>query len=273
MFSNVKLSIITAFLAYSPLATAAPQGKDMSTKTSLVTKLRLADSVVDRYNLLPEDKDFHFSFNSTPARFANGKTFPALTGTGISLAAAEIPGCSMIAVHTHPRAAELFAVISGHLYTEAVPEGGVLDAEGKPRVIRNELGAGEATIFYQGAMHYQINTECDAAFALAAFPSEDAGAAGVAAGLFSVKNEALVNTFGEVIEGDDIDKIRDSISKDAGFKVDQCLSKCENTRSWQINKATEPDIYDSNKWLINHPNKITNREKQWAVQLIGGVHS
>jgi hypothetical protein len=132
----------------------------------------------------------------------------------------------MISVHTHPRAAELFAVISGHLYTEAVPEGGVLDAEGKPRVIRNELSAGEATIFYQGAMHYQINTECDGAFALAAFPSEDAGAAGVAAGLFSVKNEALVNTFGEVIKGEDIDKIRGGISKDIGFKIDQCLAKC-----------------------------------------------
>ncbi|RGP62371.1 spherulin 1b precursor [Fusarium sporotrichioides] len=226
MLSNAKLSIITAFLAYSSLATAAPQGKSMTAETSLVTKLRQADTVIDRYNLLPEDKDFRFSFNSTPAHVANGKTFPALTGAGISLAIAELPGCSMIAVHTHPRAAELFAVISGNLYTEAVPEGGVLDAQGKPRVIRNELGAGEATVFYQGAMHYQINTECDAAFALAAFPSEDAGAAGVAAGLFSVKNEALANTFGEVIKGEDIEKVRDGISKDASFKVDSCLAKC-----------------------------------------------
>lgn len=132
----------------------------------------------------------------------------------------------MIFIHTHPRAAELFAVISGHVYAEAVPESGVLDTEGKPRVIRNEIGAGEATVFYQGAMHYQINTDCDPAYALAAFPSEDAGAAGVAAGLFSVKNEALINTFGEMVKGEDIDKFRDGISKDAGFKIDQCLAKC-----------------------------------------------
>ncbi|RGP79204.1 hypothetical protein FLONG3_2640 [Fusarium longipes] len=208
MLSNAKLSVIAAFLACSSLVTAAPQG-----------------SSIDRYNLL-EDKDFLFSFNSTPTRFANGKTFPALTGAGISLAAADIPGCSMIAVHTHPRAAELFAVISGHVYTEAVPEAGVLDSEGKPRVIRNEIKAGEATIFYQGAMHYQINTECEPAFALAAFPSEDAGAAGVAAGLFSVTDQALINTFGEVIKGEDVDKLRGYISKEMGFKVDQCLAKC-----------------------------------------------
>ncbi|KAF5231329.1 hypothetical protein FAUST_9299 [Fusarium austroamericanum] len=226
MFSNAKLSVTTAFLAYSSLATAAPQGKDMTTEAGLVTKLQQAESVIDRYNLLPEDKDFHFSFNSTPARNANGKTFPALTGAGISLAFAELPGCSMITIHTHPRAAELFAVISGNLYTEAVPEGGVLDKQGKPRVIRNELGAGEATIFYQGAMHYQINTDCDPALALAAFPSEDAGFAGVAAGLFSVKNEALINSFGEVIKGEDVDKLRGGIPQVASIKVTECLAKC-----------------------------------------------
>jgi hypothetical protein len=55
-------------------------------------------SAIDRYSLLPEDKDFHFSFNSTPSRFANGKTFPALTGTGISLAAAEIPGLYLYSI-------------------------------------------------------------------------------------------------------------------------------------------------------------------------------
>lgn len=48
MFSNAKLSVITAFLAYSSLATAAPQGKDMATEAGLVTKLQQAE----RYTLL-----------------------------------------------------------------------------------------------------------------------------------------------------------------------------------------------------------------------------
>ncbi|KAI1071151.1 hypothetical protein LB507_009555 [Fusarium sp. FIESC RH6] len=226
MLSFAKVSAITAFLACSPLATAAPQVKDNSSEASLTTKLNQADSVIDRYKLLPEDKNFLFSFNSTPLGIANSKSVPALTGAGLSLALAEIPGCSMITIHAHPRAAELFAVVSGQVYTEAVPESFVLDSENKPRVIRNEIGAGEATVFYQGTMHYQINTDCDPTVALAAFSSEDAGFTGIAAGLFSVKDDALVNTFGEVIAGEDIDKFREGISKQAGMKVDQCLKKC-----------------------------------------------
>jgi hypothetical protein len=43
MLSHAKLSVITAFLACSPLATAAPQVKDNSSEVSLTTKLNQAD--------------------------------------------------------------------------------------------------------------------------------------------------------------------------------------------------------------------------------------
>lgn len=51
-------------------------------------------SFIDRYSLLPGDKDFlfNFNFNSTPSAIANSLTFPALTGSGLSLASAQIPG-------------------------------------------------------------------------------------------------------------------------------------------------------------------------------------
>ncbi|KAJ4033922.1 hypothetical protein NW753_012674 [Fusarium oxysporum] len=132
----------------------------------------------------------------------------------------------MIMLHTHPRASELFAVMSGRVYTEAVPEGGVLDAEGKPRVIRNEISAGQATIFYQGTKHYQVNPDCEPANAIAAFPSEDGGFAGVAPGLFSIKDDAVIRLLGEAVDGEDIEKIRASIPTDVGIKVDECLAKC-----------------------------------------------
>ncbi|KAL9568357.1 hypothetical protein ACKAV7_007386 [Fusarium commune] len=228
MFSNAIISATTALLACSPFAAAAPQGK--TSEVSLTTKLRLADTFIDRYSLLPEDKDFLFSFNSTPSAMANSQTFPALTGSGVSLASAQIPGCSMIMLHTHPRASEIFAVMSGRVYTEAVPEGGVLDAEGKPRVIRNEISAGQATIFYQGTKHYQVNPDCEPASAIAAFPSEDGGFAGVAPGLFSIKDEAVIRLLGEAVDGEDIEKIRASIPADVGIKVDKCLAKCGKQR-------------------------------------------
>ncbi|KAF5984943.1 hypothetical protein FBULB1_3136 [Fusarium bulbicola] len=224
MFSNAVISAAAALLACSSFAAAAPQGK--TSEVSLTTKLRLADTFIDRYSLLPEDKDFLFSFNSTPSAIANSQTFPALTGSGLSLASAQIPGCSMIMLHTHPRASELFAVMSGRVYTEAVPEAGVLNAEGKPRVIRNEISAGQATILYQGTKHYQVNPDCEPASAIAAFPSEDVGFAGVAPGLFSIKDDAVIRLLGEAVDGEDVEKIRASIPMDMGIKVDECLAKC-----------------------------------------------
>nr|RBQ99741.1 hypothetical protein FVER53263_09010 [Fusarium verticillioides] len=224
MFSNAVLCATAVLLACSSLAAAAPQGK--TSEVSLTTKLRLADTFIDRYTLLPEDKDFLFNFNSTPSAMANSQTFPALTGSGLSLASAQIPGCSMIMLHTHPRASELFAVMSGRVYTEAVPEAGVLDAEGKPRVIRNEISAGQATIFYQGTKHYQVNPDCEAASAIAAFPSEDIGFAGVAPGLFAIKDDAVIRLLGKAVDGEDVEKIRASIPTDMGIKVDECLAKC-----------------------------------------------
>lgn len=108
MFSNAMIYATAALLGCSSFAAAAPQGK--TSEVSLTTKLRLADtyvmnfelsnyrspnihiSFVDRYSLLPEDKDFLFNFNSTPSAIANSQTFPALTGSGLSLASAQIPG-------------------------------------------------------------------------------------------------------------------------------------------------------------------------------------
>ncbi|KAM0488735.1 hypothetical protein ACHAP7_000780 [Fusarium lateritium] len=224
---NSLLSATTAILACSSFATAAPQGKGNSTpEVSLATKLRLADSSIDRYKLLPEDKDFLYSFNGTDKVFATSQSFPALTGTGVSMATAQLPGCSMVMIHAHPRASEFFTVFSGRVYTEAIPEGGVLDSEGKPRVIRNEIGAGEATIFYQGTLHYQVNPDCEPANALAAFSHEDAGALVVAPALFSANKDALGRTFGEAIDGEEIDKIRGSIPAGISVKIDECLAKC-----------------------------------------------
>ncbi|KAM0561394.1 hypothetical protein ACHAPJ_003275 [Fusarium lateritium] len=228
MFSNAILSATTALLACSSFAAAAPQAKGTNStpEISLTTKLRLADSAIDRYKLLPEDKDFLYDFNSTQSGFAESKSFPALVGSGISLASAQIPGCSMVNVHIHPRATELFAVISGRVYTEAVPESGVLNSEGKPRVIKNEISAGQATVFYQGTMHFQVNPDCEGADAVAAFSSEDAGALGIASGLFSVSDEPLGRQLGQAIAGEDIDKVRHAIPAGVAIKVDECLAKC-----------------------------------------------
>lgn len=48
-------------------------------------------SGVDRAALLPQDKDYVYDFSQNPGRFADRKTFPALVGTGGSLAVGILP--------------------------------------------------------------------------------------------------------------------------------------------------------------------------------------
>lgn len=65
----------------------------------------------------------------------------------------------MAFLHLHPRASELFAVTSGRVVTEMVPEAGVVTADGKQRVIRTDLSAGMLTIFPQGSFHTQVGRQ------------------------------------------------------------------------------------------------------------------
>lgn len=134
--------------------------------------------------------------------------------------------CNMVVVHLHPRGAELQAVISGRIYTEMVPESGVLDSNGKQRVIKNELGPGQLTVFYQGAYHTQVNPDCEPAVIATAFASEDMGATIIANSAFALENDIVSNMFGKAIAGEDIDKIRHALPQGITSKVDSCLAKC-----------------------------------------------
>ncbi|KAH6898050.1 RmlC-like cupin domain-containing protein [Thelonectria olida] len=230
MLPKVVLTATTAMMAWSPLAMAAPRIVEArsASELSLTAQLRLADTAIDRFKLLPEDKDFVYDFDGKDAAIAtaSGTSFPALVGTGASLFLGEFGPCSMAIVHSHPRAAELFAVISGNLTTEMVPESGVVDSEGNQRVIRTELGPGQMTVFYQGSFHTQMNSNCEAAKVVTAFPSEDMGAALIANNAFALSDKTIANMFGQVIKGEDIEKVRHALPEGVASKVDACLAKC-----------------------------------------------
>ncbi|KAH6876551.1 RmlC-like cupin domain-containing protein [Thelonectria olida] len=230
MLSNALLTAAAAIMAFPSLATAAPRTMGRSTpELSLTTQIRLVDTFADRFKLLPDDKDFVYDFNNqtNPAgALANAKTFPALVGTGTSLTVGQIPGCNMAVVHIHPRAAELQAVISGRLYTEQVPEAGVLNSENKQRVIKNELGPGQMTVFYQGSFHTQLNPDCEPAVVVTAFASEDMGTSLIADATFALDDDIIANMFGQAIAGEDIDRVRKALPKTIVYKVEECLAKC-----------------------------------------------
>lgn len=211
--------------------TAAPT---VVTELSLTQRLFLADSAADRFPLLPDNKQFVFDFNQpqkNPGKggeliAANRKTFPALVGTGASMAVGRVKPCGMNTLHVHPRGAELQLVVQGRLVTEMVPENGVLDANGKRRVISNTIEKFQMTPFYQGSVHTQFNPDCTDTVFIAAFPSEDFGTGQIADETFAFSNDILAATFGQSIDGAEIDRIRAAIPASIALGVEECLKRC-----------------------------------------------
>ncbi|AEO54554.1 hypothetical protein MYCTH_2297239 [Thermothelomyces thermophilus ATCC 42464] len=132
----------------------------------------------------------------------------------------------MASLHIHPRSAEIFVVLSGRVVTEMIPEAGVLGADGRPRTIRTELAANQTTIFPQGSFHAQYNPDCAPALAVAAFSSDDPGAALVVPQAFEQTDDFVVNSFGGVISAADLARFRAAIPQGAIFDVEACRKKC-----------------------------------------------
>lgn len=132
----------------------------------------------------------------------------------------------MAYLHLHPRASELFVINSGRVISQMVPEAGVLDTEGKQRVIHAELGPGMMTIFPAGSFHIQVNPDCEPANFTAALTSEDFGIGLVASQTFSFSDDVIAGTFGQSVAGEDIDKVRNAIPGDVVIRVEECLAKC-----------------------------------------------
>ncbi|KAL5002689.1 RmlC-like cupin domain-containing protein [Aspergillus recurvatus] len=222
-------AVIAAVLVIALPATAA-QAPHSATKRasdlSLTAQLKLADTAIERYALLPDDSDFVFDFNTAEAPIATSQNFYPLVGTGISFNMGSLPACSMSFVHLHPRATELLTLTSGHVLTEMVPETGVTDSSGNPRVIRTDLHAGQMTIFPTGSFHTQVNPDCSAANFTAAFTSDEFALGMVARQIFEFSDDIIAASFGEVIAGEDIEKVRDAIPTSLAIAVEGCLDKC-----------------------------------------------
>ncbi|KAH6630583.1 RmlC-like cupin domain-containing protein [Chaetomium sp. MPI-SDFR-AT-0129] len=200
---------------------------------SIPAQLQLADTAVDRYDILSKDSDFVFDFNTATLPMANRKSFPALVGTNIALAVNPIDPCSMASLHIHPRSAEIFVVLAGTIDTEMIPEGGVLttsssDGTVTPRVIHTTLHANQTTIFPQGSFHAQFNNQCTPALAVAAFSSDDPGAALVLPqALDQSPDEWVLNSFGEgAVTKEELERFRAKVPRGAFFDVKECRERC-----------------------------------------------
>ncbi|KAL5338363.1 RmlC-like cupin domain-containing protein [Aspergillus crustosus] len=229
MLQNPTLrSIGAAILALAIPTTAAPHPitQRAQSELSITAQLKLADTAVERYALLPNDEDFVFDFNHGAVPIASSANFPPLVGTGISFNTGQLDACSMSIVHLHPRATELFTLVSGHVLSEMIPQEGVVDSAGNQRVISVELHPNMMTIFPAGSFHTQINPDCEPANFTAAFTSDEFALGIVAKQLFSFSDEVVAATFGQVVQGGDIEKVRDGIPVALALRVEECLVKC-----------------------------------------------
>ncbi|BAE58607.1 unnamed protein product [Aspergillus oryzae RIB40] len=87
-------SVAAVMIALAIPASAAPQpvSKRSTSELSLTAQLRLADTAIERYQLLPKDEDFVFNFTASEVPVATSQIFPALVGTGASFSIGELPG-------------------------------------------------------------------------------------------------------------------------------------------------------------------------------------
>ena len=94
---------------------------DVDANPSLVAKLRMANTNLDRMKLLPSDSDWLFDFTKqekytfSPGGVvnANAATFPATVGQGLTMAMLNLGPCAMLPPHYHPRATNFVVSVSG----------------------------------------------------------------------------------------------------------------------------------------------------------------
>ncbi|KAL5349598.1 hypothetical protein ACLOAV_005893 [Pseudogymnoascus australis] len=206
---------------------------------SLSAQLALADTSADRIALLPDPSSFLFNFDVNRGKgglggditLANRKTFPALVGTRSSMAVGFLGPCGFNTPHVHLRGTELQVVTQGTIHTEMIVENGVFttagDAKSGRRLIQNDLGASQMTVFYQGSVHTQYNTGCNAAMFVASFNSEDLGTGSVADELFALSEVVVIAAFGQAVDGAQVDDFKGKIPASIAKGVEQCLTDCK----------------------------------------------
>ena len=144
--------------------------------------------------------------------------------------------CGLNTPHTHPRAAEFNLAVNGTLRT------GML-ANNKARFVMNELQPGQATIFPQGAIHFEQNLGCDTVMFVAAFSNEDPGVTQIANQFFSLPSDIVEATLGDstgqmTSSGLSVQDIQMAIPPNVAFGVEDCLQKCGIQTAKQKNSGS-----------------------------------
>ncbi|KAL5702671.1 hypothetical protein ACHQM5_027856 [Ranunculus cassubicifolius] len=118
---------------------------------------------------------------------------PGLNTLGISMVRIDFAPWGINTPHLHPRASEILTVLEGTLFV------GFVTSNPENRLISKTLYKGDTFVFPMGLIHFQRNTGCGNAVAIAALSSQNPGAIGVANAVFGsnppLPSEVLTKAF------------------------------------------------------------------------------
>ncbi|OAP58912.1 hypothetical protein AYL99_06209 [Fonsecaea erecta] len=215
-----------SFLACAAVASVA-LAVDTDVNPSLVAQLRVANTNLDRMNLLPNDSDWLFDFTKqaqytfSPGGVinANAATFPATVGHGMTMAMLNLGPCSMLPPHIHPRAANFVVAISGTTQTYMVAENGA-------RTVTETLQPGQMTIFPQASIHTMMNIGCENAQLVSALNSDDSGTTNLANAFFSFPQNISGTVIGGGLSAPDIDTRVPPVGTGSIAGPQACIAAC-----------------------------------------------
>jgi len=242
MFS---IAAFAALLSLASTSLAQEGAPGSSSVAALVAQLRSAPTEVDRFRLLSDDQFlFDFVNPNTTVGVTNGaggrtvaatsENFPAVVGNGVSMTIGFLGPCGMNSPHTHPRATEINFSVNTTL------RGGVL-VENGARFAEIDIAPGSATVFPQGAIHFEMNPSCEEAMFVAGFNGEDPGVNQVAQRYFGLPPDIV----GASLGGLGVQQVADLASlipDNVILGVDECLQRCNITRTPQNTAQQQPRV-------------------------------
>ncbi|KAJ9604073.1 hypothetical protein H2200_011596 [Cladophialophora chaetospira] len=224
IFAMVFLGLgFVTFAIVASVALAVDNDKD----PDLVSKLRLANTNLDRMKLLPDDSDWFFDFTKqdkytfSPGGVinANAATFPATVGQGMTMAMLNLGPCSMLPPHIHPRATNFVVAISGTTRTFMINENGA-------RTVTEVLKPGQMTIFPQASVHSMMNIGCENAQLVSALNSDDTGTTNLANAFFSLPGNITNTIIGGGLNAQNILGRVPAVGTGSNYGPDECRAAC-----------------------------------------------
>ncbi|KAI1608604.1 RmlC-like cupin domain-containing protein [Exophiala viscosa] len=223
-FAMVFLGL--GFVTFAVVASVA-LAIDVDKDPDLVAKLRMANTNLDRMDLLPDNSDWVFDFTKqdkytfSPGGVvnANAATFPATVGQGMTMAMLNLGPCSMLPPHLHPRATNYVVAISGTTMTYMIAENGA-------RTVTETLNAGQMTIFPQASIHTMMNIGCENAQLISALNSDDTGTTNLANAFFSLPQNITGTVIGGGLNVATIDGRLPDIGTGSNYGPEACIAAC-----------------------------------------------